>query len=216
MTEITKEEMRKRLGNVSQLRDLLLGDKIEEYEANFASCSQRLDILESSLSKFQSEVNDRLNKIQDSFSQEINAAVDSLEKKIKYLSLTTHEETNKLKQEIEAKSRSASQGIDALQNSLRNETSYLKDELFQTRNTLGEDLQNLKNQVLEKIETNLSELTESKVSRTDLSEVLFELCLKLKGSDFVPSLKEATETNMKTELILPEQRSESNHDEDSH
>lgn len=204
--------MRKRLGNVGQLRDLLLGEQIEEYEANFAQNSQRLEVLESSLIKFQSGVNDRLNKMQDTFSKEINAAVDSLEKKIKYLSLTTHEETSKLKQEIEAKSRSASKSIDTLQNNLRTETSYIKDELFQTRNSLGEDLQNLKQQVLEKIEINLSELSENKVSRTDLSEVLFELCLKLKGSDFVPSLKEATETKMKTEFILPEESSESNHD----
>ena len=212
MSEITKDEMRKRLGNVSQLRDLLLGDKIEEYEGNFASCSQRLDVLESSLNEFQSEVQEQLKKMQDSFSQEINAAVDSLEKKIKYLSLTTHEETSKLKQDIETKSRNASQNIDTLQSNLRTETTYLKDELFKTRTSLGEDLQNLKKQVLEKIEANLSDLTENKVSRADLSEVLFELCLKLKGSDFVPSLKEATETEMKTDFILPENNSEMNSD----
>ena len=204
VAEITQEELRERLGNVSQLRDLLLGDKIEEYEANFAQNSQRLDSLESSLIKFQSEVHDSLNKMQDSLSREINAAVDSLEKKITYLSLTTHEETNKLKQEIEAKSSNAFQSIDTLQNKLRAETSYLKDELFQTRNTLGEDLQNLKQQVLEKLESNLSELTENKVSRIDLAEILFELCLKVKGSDFVPRLQEATENQMKTKLILPE------------
>lgn len=215
MTEINQEEIRKRLGNVSQLRDLLLGDKIEEYEANFAQNSQRLDTLESSLIKFQSGVNARLNKMQESLSREINTAVDSLEKKIKYLSLTTHEETSKLKQEIETKSRTAFENIDTLQTSLRSETSYIKDELFQTRNTLGEDLQNLKQQVLEKLESNLSELTENKVSRSDLAEVLFDLCLKVKGSDFVPSLKEATETEMKTDFILPEENTESNNKDNS-
>ena len=215
MTEITKEAMRKRLGNVSQLRDLLLGEKIEEYEANFVQNSKRLDKLESSLIKFQSGVNDRLNKMQESLSKEINTAVDSLQKKIQYLSLTTHEETNKLKQEIEVKSRTAFQNIDTIQNSLRSETSYLKDELFQTRNTLGEDLQDLKQQVLEKLEGNLSELTENKVSRADLAEVLFELCLKVKGSDFVPSLKEATDNRMKTEFILPEEDMEDNSNNNS-
>ncbi|MDJ0634598.1 MAG: hypothetical protein QNJ34_15525 [Xenococcaceae cyanobacterium MO_188.B29] len=204
VAEITQEELRERLGNVGQLRDLLLGDKIEEYEASFAQNSQRLESLESSLIKFQSEVDARLSKMQDSLSREINAAVDSLEKKITYLSLTTHEETNKLKQEIEAKSSNAFQSIDTLQNKLRSETSYLKDELFQTRNTLGEDLQNLKQQVLEKLESNLSELTENKVSRIDLAEILFELCLKVKGSDFVPRLQESTENQMETKLILPE------------
>ena len=215
MTEITKEEMRQRLGNVSQLRDLLLGEKIEEYETSFAQNSQRLDTLESSLMKFQSEVNDRLNKMQDSLSSEITAAVDSLEKKLKYLSLTTHEENNKLKQEIETKYRTASQNIDTLQTSLKAETSYIKDELFQTRNTLGEDLQNLKQQVLEKLESNLSELTEAKVSRADLAEILFELCLKVKGSELIPKLKEATESQVKTEFILPEEHTDSNHHNNS-
>ena len=198
--------MRKKLGNVSQLRDLLLGDKIEEYEHNFADSDQRLDNLESSLIEFQSTVNDRLNKIQSSLSEEINVAVDSLEKKIKYLSLTIHEEINKLKQEIEIKSRTTSNNIDTLQSNLKSETGYLKDELFQTRNTLEGDVQNLKQQVLEKLENNLSDLTEAKVSRTDLAEVLFELCLRVKGNDFVPNSQEDTETKMKTNFLLPEEK----------
>ena len=41
----------------------------------------------------------------------------------------------------------------------------------------------MKQQVLEKLESNLSDLSTNKVSRTDLAEVLFELCLKLKSKD---------------------------------
>ena len=198
--------MRKKLGNISQLRDLLLGDKIEEYERDFADSHQRLDNLESSLMKFQSTVNDQLNKIQSSLSEEINVAVDSLEKKIQYFSLTINEEISKLKQEIEIKYHTNSNNIDALQSNLKSETVYLKDELFQTRNTLEGDLQNLKQQVLEKLENNLSELTETKVSRTDLAEVLFELCLRVKENDFAPNSKEDTETQMKTNFLLPEEK----------
>ena len=54
----------------------------------------------------------------------------------------------------------------------------------------------------------MSDLTEVKVSRTDLAEILFELCLKVKGSDFVPDLKEAAETQVKTDFILPEENND--------
>jgi hypothetical protein len=43
-----------------------------------------------------------------------------------------------------------------------------------------------------------------KVSRYDMAEILFELGMRLKGSEFVPELKEAATNNDGSQVIFPE------------
>ena len=157
---------------------------------------------------FQSEVRDRLTQLQSSLRSEIDSTSDSLEKKLKYLGLTTHEETSRLGQDIKLVDQKHTAGIESLQKTVNDKTNALNNELFKTRQELEEDVQTLKNQVFEDIEQRFSDLETAKVSRSDLAEVLFELCLKIKGSDFVPDLKEAADNQTQTDFLLPEQEPE--------
>jgi hypothetical protein len=205
MTDITKEEMKDRLGNIDQIRHLLFGNKIKEYEQLFESNDSRLDKLESELANFQSEMRDRLTQLQESLSTEIRSGLDSLEKKLKYLSLTTHEETSKLQQAIESTNKKVTQGVDALDKKVNYQTNLLRNEVLQTKEKLEGDFQVLKQQFFTEMEKGMTDLKEGKVSRRDLAEVLFELCLKIKGTEFVPNLKEAADHQVKAEFLLPEQ-----------
>lgn len=148
MTDITKEEMKDRLGNIDQIRHLLFGNKIKEYEQLFESNDSRLDKLESELTNFQSEMRDRLTQLQESLSTEIRSGLDSLEKKLKYLSLTTHEETSKLQQAIESTNKKVTQGVDALDKKVNYQTNLLRNEVLQTKEKLEGDFQVLKQQFL--------------------------------------------------------------------
>lgn len=212
MTGITKEEMRRKLGNITQLRELLFGEQMEEYENKFQDSFQRLDQLneaikqlETQFTEFRADIGQQFYKLENSLSQKISFAVDSLEKKIQYLNLNTRNETKKLHKEIEETSQSTSESLDAIADSLNSQTQYLKDELSQTRNNLEQDVQNLKQQLTEKIEKNLLELSEGKVSRKDLAEVLFELCLKIKGANMLPEDRENGSGEVTTELLLPKE-----------
>jgi ElaB/YqjD/DUF883 family membrane-anchored ribosome-binding protein len=205
MTDIAKEEMRERLGNIDQIRNLLFGNKIKEYEQRFESCDRRLDKLESELGSFQLEIRDRLTQLQESLSSEIRSGLDSLEKKLKYLSLTTHEETSKLKQSSNLIDRKYANALETLDKKLNSQGNFLKNEVMQTREKLEGEFKSLKEQFLAEIDKGISDLKEDKVSRTDFAEVLFELCLKIKGTEFVPSLKEAAENQVKADFLLPEQ-----------
>jgi hypothetical protein len=213
MTDIAKEEMRDRLGNIDQIRNLLFGKKIEEYEQRFERCDRRLDALESELANFQSEMRDRLTLLQNSLSSEIHTGLDSLEKKLKYLSLTTHEQTSKLQQANDLTNRKFSQGIEALDKKVNYQANFLKNEVTQTRDKLEEDFKSLKAQISAELDKGMSELKDGKVSRADLAEVLFELCLKIKGTEFVPSLKEAADNQVQADFLLPEQPEMKQHSE---
>ena len=208
MTEITREDMRERLGNIDQIRNLLFGSKLDEYEQRFDSYLQQMKKIELEFVNFQSEVRDRLTQLQSSLRSEIHSTSDSLEKKLKYLGLTTHEATSRLGQDIKLVDQKHTAGIESLQKTVNDKTNALNNELFKTRQELEEDVQTLKNQVFEDIEQRFSDLETAKVSRSDLAEVLFELCLKIKGSDFVPDLKEAADNQTQTDFLLPEQEPE--------
>lgn len=206
MGEITQEEMRKRLGNVAQLQDLLFGEKTRHYDFQLEQYNQKIDRLESNLEAFQSIMDRRLNLMEDSLMQKINSAVDSLEKKIKYLSLTSQDETSKLKQEITSLEQLKGDEIKEIRNSFNSQTKNLKTEIIQTKTILDRDIQAVKQQLSDKIAKNLSELTEGKVSRSDLAEVLFELCLKVKGTDFIPDLTAAANNGVQADFILPNEK----------
>ncbi len=183
MNEITKAEIRKRLGNITQLQELLFGEQIDEYNQKLEQHNQKLNQLATNSQKFQLVIEKRINQLEKDLINKINSVANSLERKIQYLNLDTKGEQNKIRQELDKIWQHSSENIDFLQNSLNANSSSLKTEITQTKSTLDRDMQLLKQQILEKLESNLSELSTNKVSREDLAEVLFELCLKLKGTD---------------------------------
>ncbi|MEM7590549.1 MAG: hypothetical protein AAF383_03330 [Cyanobacteria bacterium P01_A01_bin.83] len=183
MTNITKAEIRKRLGNITQLQELLFGEQIDEYNHKFLRYNQKLDQLEANTQRFQLVIDERISQLESRLLQKINSVSNSSEKKIKYLNLSIHEKHHQFQKELDAISQQSSDNIDFLQNNLNANTNSLKGEITQTKSAIERDIQLLKQQVLEKLESNLSDLSTNKVSRADLSEVLFELCLKLKGAD---------------------------------
>lgn len=210
MTDLTKEEIRQRLGNISQIRDLLFGDRMEDYEQRFRNLEKRLNNLDSQLSQWQQETNQNFIKLQEKISEELSLLIDSVDKKLQYLSITTQEETEKLQQELTFNSHKNYQNLESLQNNVKGEVKFLQNGLSQTKESLERDIQVLKQQIILLLEEKTSELTKSKISREDLGNLLFDLCLKVKGSELLAnSQTEKTNGNtMKTDLFLPENKPE--------
>jgi uncharacterized Zn finger protein (UPF0148 family) len=204
MAEITKEQMRDRLGNLEQIRELLFGQKMQDYDEFCANCDLRLQRLESDFSAFQAEVRNQLAQLEDSLASEIRSGVDSLEKKLKYLNLTSQEQINQLQQHLTFIQQEAAERTDLLQKNATEKANFFETEIAQTRQTLEANLQNLKERIFETIEREFSHLKDNKLSRVDLAEVLFELCLKVKSPDFEPQLRESGDSEATAELLLLE------------
>jgi LPS O-antigen subunit length determinant protein (WzzB/FepE family) len=204
MTDITKEQMRDRLGNIDQIRNLLFGEQLGEYSQRFQSYEDRFENIESELLSFQEETRNRLNQLQNSLTTEIRSAVDSIEKKIKYISLTSQEARGEIQQNLQEVNQKLSQDLTILNKSFVQTTTDLKDELSSTRSNLEKDLENLRNKSFDAINNYINELKETKVSRVDLAEVLFELCLKVKGTEYMPESENLDNDSVKAEFLLPE------------
>jgi len=199
MADITKEEMRDRLGNIDQIRDIIFGSQLRDFDTRF-------DKIESDLSMLQQEIEDRTEQVKTVLSTEMRAGIDALEKKFKSLNLNTQEEVGDIRQQIDRVNRKFSSSMETLDEALDKQTNSIRDELSQTRERLQEDVRSLKNQVFEELTRRFSVLRDEKVARDDMAEILFELGMRLKGTEFVPELKEVAEGNIEPEVLLPQRR----------
>ena len=209
MNEISNAEMRQRLGNISQLQELLFGEQIERYNRQIEQHDRQLERLETNLQKFQLVTEERIERLENRLSQKIDLMASSVDKKIKYLNFKSQEKHQQIEQNLDGLSKHSYENIDILRNSINANTNSLKAEINQSKAAVDEDLKQLKQQVLDKLESNLTKLSSDKVSRGDLAEVLFELCLKLKGTDTNLELPEGdfdseSVEKIDTDLVLRE------------
>ena len=197
MPEITKEEMRERLGNIDQIRDIIFGSQIRDF-------NNRFEKLETELSVLQQEMHDYAAQVKSILSTELRAAIESFEKKLKSLTISTQEDAADLRQQLDRINRKFSTSLEALDEAVDKQNSTLRDEFAITRDRLEDEVRNLRNQVFDELEKRLTMMKGDKVSKDDMAELLFELGMRLKGTEFVPELKEAADTNMYTDVRLIE------------
>ncbi|NEP04400.1 MULTISPECIES: hypothetical protein [Okeania] len=198
MAELSKEEMRERLGNIDKIRDIIFGPKLREYE-------NRFEKLESELSSVKQETKNQIEQVKSAFSTELQATVDSIEKKIRNINLNiqnTQEDVVETKQQIERVNRKIITTKEALNEIIDNQTTSLREDLSQTREKLQNDVSHLKTQIFEELEKRFSLLKDVKVSRDDLAEIMFEVGMRMKKTEFVSELKEAADKDLEKELLI--------------
>lgn len=195
MNDESKAALRERLGNIDQIRDILFGSQLRDYNT-------RLDQVESTVSVLQQEIRDRTDDLKQSLFKEIQAVVEALEKKIKSMTLNDSEEKVDIRQQLDRLSKRLSANVTTLDETIDKQTSVLRDDLTSSREKLQGDLLDLRNQIFDELDKRIANLAKSKVARDDMAEILFEVGLRLKGSEFVPELKEAADKD--SGYLLPE------------
>lgn len=201
MSEITKAEIRQKLGNITQLQELLFGEQTREYDRKLDLYQTRLNRLESDLQESQLVIDERLKELESKLIERINSVANSLEKKIQYFNTNNKKERQQVKTDLELVTQQTSDNIDYLQDSINTQNSNLKVEITQSKVALDKEMRLLKQQITQKLNSSLSELSAGKVSRSDLAEVLFEICLKLKEPNTNFELSTA-----KQNMLAPEQK----------
>lgn len=212
MTEIAKDEMRRKLGNLTQIRELLFGEQIEDYDGKFQEYQKQLETLESNLQnletnfeQFKQEQQQRIDKLQHDLSHDITTAINSIDKKLQYLGLNTSSEITKINKNIETKTQRNSQIIDAVSKRFETQNQQIQEEIAQTKTNLEQEFDSLKQKLLELLEQDLADFSKNNLSRHELADLLFDICLKIKGNHVKGEFVDAAPYNgeMKAELVLP-------------
>ena len=186
MTFDTREELRERLGNIDQIRDIIFGAQIRDYENRFVQ-------LESDISRLQQEMRSHLEQLKSGFTIEMKAATEALDKKIKSLNLTSQEESVDLRQQVDRINRKFSSNIQSLDEALDIQTTSVRQEVSQAKTQLEDEIAALRDLVLEEMERHFSQLSKTKASKDDIAETLFALGMRLKETEFIPVLREVAD-----------------------
>lgn len=197
MNELTRDEMRERLGNIDQIREIIVGSQIRDY-------NHRFEQIEANLILLQKEFRDRIEEVKNLSGTEMRGAVEALEKKIKSVSLNTQEDLTDVRQQLERTKAKISHTIESLDESLDKQTKSIREQIMEMQQTHQETIHNLRERVFEEVERRFSNLKEGKVARDDMAEILFEIGMRLKGTEFAPELREAAETQITADLLLPD------------
>ncbi len=194
MTQMLREEVRERLGNIDQIRDIIFGAQIREYETRFGK-------LESDISLLQQEMRSHVEQLKVSFAAELRAGFDSLDKKLKLFNLNNEEETADLRLSVDRLNRKFSHSVQSLDEELDSQTKSIREDLSQTKVQLEEEVLALKDLVLEEIEQRFSNLRQNKISKDDMAETLFALGMRLKEKEFIPMLRQAGDENSESNSV---------------
>jgi valyl-tRNA synthetase len=178
MSNPSNEDLRRRLGNVDQIRDLLFGSKLAEYEQRFQEYDQQLKQMDVNLTELKAETRDRLNLLRSDLLSEMQIGLDKLNRQVDQLQLSNTEQGRK---SLSIEQR-CTQDIESVKQSLTDQTQFLKKDLIQTRRQMQEDLVRLSEQLTQALYAEVANVHDTKLSQVDLADILFELCLKLKNS----------------------------------
>jgi len=126
-----------------------------------------------------------------------------LEKKLKSYQAMNQEECADLRQQTDRLNKKFVSTIQALDESVHRQFGSVHTEITATKAKLREDVNSLRDLVLEELDRRFSSLQEAKVSRNDVAETLFELGMRIKGTEFIPTLKEVGEKNGSIDTIEP-------------
>jgi prefoldin subunit 5 len=195
MGDITKEEVRERLGNIDQIRDIIFGAQSRDYDNRFYK-------IESDVVMLQQETRDRLDQLKTAVTADLRAAVEVLDKKLKSFNQASQEECADLRQQVDRLNRKFSANIQALDEAIDTQSTSIHMELATTRDGLQTDISALRDLVLEEVERCFSQLKDNKVSKDDMAEMLFHLGMRLKGAEFIPALKERGDNKSYEEVPL--------------
>ncbi|MBX9253817.1 hypothetical protein H1Q63_07615 [Desmonostoc muscorum CCALA 125] len=196
MNQISRDDVRERLGNIDQIRDIIFGTQLRDYENRFSK-------LESDISLLQQQTRSHVEQLKSNFSAELKAGFEAVDKKLKSLNITTQEETLDLRQQVDRLNKKFSTSVQSLDDTLDSQTTSIRDEIFQTKAQLQDDVTALRDLILEEIDRRFSQLTNTKVSKDDMAETLFALGMRLKETEFIPQLREAADERSNDYTAVP-------------
>lgn len=161
-------------GNVDQIRDIIFGSQMRDYEKRFSGLEQRML---SEAEQLRSETSNRLDALELYVKQEIGSLTDQIsiergerEDDSRHLS----DELNKHGTEIEKK-RSQ------LQSHVNQAYGEQRDALLEQSKSLLSEIQNVRNTLMESQHQSTAELRDEKADRKALADMFSEVAMRLNG-----------------------------------
>ncbi len=169
--------------------------QVEQLDENVTA---RLDKLETELTTFQEESRKRFDTLHENLTSSLNGAIEASDKRMQAIASKVQNEEADLRKQARRTEEKLEVRFQSLNEELESNAAHIRNELVQIRKGVKDELQGLSMKLSEELNKRFREVRDSKVSKDDISEILFEFGMRIKGMDFVsdvPQLPAAREAS---------------------
>jgi putative cell wall-binding protein len=177
----------KNANNVDQIRDLIFGSQIKDFEAQFNQINDTIKIMEEKLNKAFSESHTKLQK-------ETERALEVLEKKIDNLSSSTQKERTKLKELIDSTDENLHEQLLNQKDEFTTKLKIMKENVADENKKIAENMKVMQREIQVALEKGLAGLSNDKLSRDSMAQMLLDVAMKIQGTDMNTMLAQGAKT----------------------
>jgi hypothetical protein len=165
--------------DIDQLRDVIFGGQIREYERRFARMEERLA---KELAGVREEVRDRGTALE----RYVRDEVESMTVELRASQQSYTADGQRLSQFVVDSAKSAEDRISALNDLVTKQHRELRAQLLEQTKTITYDVQRRHAELLARLAHDAGELRDGKTDRAALSALFMEVALRLRGDSVVP------------------------------
>lgn len=173
----------KNANNVDQIRDLIFGSQIKEFEEKFNQLNTTLQAVEEKITK-------AFNASYDKLQKETERSLEALEKKIDNLATSTQKERSKLKELIDTTDETLHDQLTNQKDEFATKLKIMKENAADENRKMIENIQAMKTEIQTTVEAGLSSLSDDKLSRDTMAQMLLDVAMKIQGTDMSVLLAE--------------------------
>lgn len=177
----------KNANNVDQIRDLIFGNQIKDFEAQFNQLNDTLKVLEDKMTKAFNSSHAKLQK-------ETERSLELLEKKIDNLSSSTQKERTKLKELIDTTDESLQEQLNNQKDEFITKLKIMKENVSDDNSKMTDKMAAIQSEIQATLEKNISVLSDDKLSRDSMAQMLLDVAMKIQGTDVNTMLAEGAKT----------------------
>ena len=177
----------KNANNVDQIRDLIFGNQIKDFEAQFNQLNNTIKTVEEKMTKVFTESQTKLQK-------ETERSLEVLEKKIDNLSTSTHKERTKLKELIDTTDESLQEQLMNQKDEFAAKLKIMKENVADENKKMSDNMTAMQKEIQVAVEKGLGTLSDDKLSRDSMAQMFLDVAMKIQGSDLGAVLAEGAKT----------------------
>ena len=165
----------KNSNNVDQIRDLIFGSQIHEFEARF-------EHLEKALQASEAQMMQALDETFNAFRKKTDRSLEALEEKLDHFGATAIKERVKFKELVDATDESLQDQLNSHKEEFTSKLKLIKENMVDDNKKVSNDLVKMRQEVLDRLEKYVQDLSHEKVSRDSMAQMLLDVAMKLQGT----------------------------------
>jgi len=170
------------MGNVDQIRDIIFGSQMRDYESRFQGLEKRLM---DELAASRKEVGNRV----DALETYMHSEMDALNERLSVERSERENEDKEISDELKKTAKEILKKLSSLDESVAKQNRELRQQLLEQSKTLSSDIESTKTQLNQALTNATDELRNSKTDRAALADLLSEVALRLKDEFSLPAKK---------------------------